>query len=223
MGANHDAVSNPTLPFTADTSWTHTPAGTPKGVVVVIAQGNSSQADQVAGVTYGGVAMSRIQFTGDGGGSEAGASYLYFLGSGIPTGSQTVAIDLTSPSQNFAAWCYTVTTDGGRDAEVAASGVFSSGTASNPDVTLDPPDDFDGVMHTVIFSGQSTPDIAIAAPWTNTTVIEPGAYGLRAAHRAFAGASLTVTWSMGGDDSAVCAVAVDEVDAPFQQQAIVIV
>lgn len=74
-------------------NWTHTPSGTPRGIVVAV----SHQIDSayITGITYGGVAMSQIGLSKDLGG-EPGRVWLWFLGSGIPTGAQTVSADLSS-------------------------------------------------------------------------------------------------------------------------------
>lgn len=75
-------------------TFTHTPIGTPRGVILAAVHGTEST-DLIVGVTYGGVAMTRIKTATDTA-TEPGRVYLYFLGSGIPTGAQTVSIDLTS-------------------------------------------------------------------------------------------------------------------------------
>lgn len=119
---------------TADASWTHTPVGTPKGVIVLVSQvngGGSNPPDQVVGITYGGVALTRltttaVQKTGDG-----VRGYAYFLGSSIPTGAQTVAVDVNS-SGAYAAFAWTVTAD--TDTEIVdweqAAGNMSPGATA---------------------------------------------------------------------------------------------
>ena len=42
--------------LTVDASTTHTPIGTPKGVIILITEG-SGTANDISGITYGGVAM----------------------------------------------------------------------------------------------------------------------------------------------------------------------
>jgi hypothetical protein len=74
-------------------NWTHTPTGTPRGVVVLIAHGTTS-ADIVTGVTYGGQAMFRWRTAFDSQG-EVGRVYIYVLETGVPAGAQTVSIDRT--------------------------------------------------------------------------------------------------------------------------------
>lgn len=77
-------------------SWTHTPVGVPRGVFVLGAYPNGAT-DRVSGITYGGVSMSRIQMQRRTSGAQK-AAFLYFLGSSIPTGAQTVVVSGTSDS-----------------------------------------------------------------------------------------------------------------------------
>jgi hypothetical protein len=75
-------------------TWTHVPSGTAKAIVVAIVHGTSST-DHVSAVTYGGVAMTRkIRATDTV--TEPGAAELWFLGTGIPTGNQTVSASLNT-------------------------------------------------------------------------------------------------------------------------------
>jgi hypothetical protein len=92
---------------TGNFNWTHTPVGTPKGVWVVIPQ-DTGQTDEVTAVTYGGVAMERViagsptnPIFRDGVGGDDGGIYEYFLGSGIPTGAQTVAVTVNGAEEEM--------------------------------------------------------------------------------------------------------------------------
>lgn len=129
MAVARDAVTE-SATFTADTTFTHTPVGTPKGVLVYIAQ-NGSATDQVDSVTYGGVALTRVQLAVDAT-TEPMASYAYFVGSGIPTGAQTVAINETGGTTKLA---FVITLTASADTAVEASGVAQDNQA-NPSVTL---------------------------------------------------------------------------------------
>ena len=75
------------------TTGSHTPSGTPRGVEVTIS--HEAASDIITGVTYGGVAMTRVLRQEDNLG-EFGTVYQYFLGSGIPTGTQTVSVSRTN-------------------------------------------------------------------------------------------------------------------------------
>lgn len=93
----------------ASHNWTHIPSGTPRGVVVFTINRNTAN-DIVTGVTYGGVAMSAVSggFAADAAG-EVGATKAWFLGSGIPTGNQTVEITRTNNTNGTYGVCFTVT------------------------------------------------------------------------------------------------------------------
>lgn len=149
MSIAFDAKSQlTTTNSSADGSWTHTPSGTPAGVVVMIAQGEGTT-DQVVSVKYGGVDMSRINFQSQAGGGDPTAAYLYFLGTGVPSGAQTVAIDINS-TMNYAATAVTVTaTSGSTEVDVSNQG---NGTSTNPTLTLDYTDGLADWIALVVFS-----------------------------------------------------------------------
>jgi len=77
------------------TTWTHTPSGTPAGVLVFIHQ-RQDQTDVVTAVTYGGITMTRLARIGNAGVSLASSEYAYFLGNGVPSGAQTVSVTHSS-------------------------------------------------------------------------------------------------------------------------------
>ncbi len=135
MSVSEDAVSFRS--YTSNTSsTTHTPGGTPTGVLVAIAQ-QGSGADSVTSVTYGGV-------------GDLGRTYLYFKGSGIPSGAQTLLISLGS-SREQAAWCVTFLADDPEVSVVAHNG--RSDSVDDPGVTLATPTDYEGFVYAILFSG----------------------------------------------------------------------
>jgi hypothetical protein len=76
-----------------DTTFTHTPVGTPRGVLFVCL--HTIAQDQVISVTYGGVTMNEVSnspFLAVAGTKPATAE-VFFLGAGIPTGVQNVVVD----------------------------------------------------------------------------------------------------------------------------------
>jgi len=126
--------------FTAATdpkTWTHTPTGTPRGVLV-FTQNTGTTADWVNGtVSYGGVAMTRVATNGWAvdSAAETASIHAYFLGTGIPTGAQTVSIDHNNAIFGTK-WACCVTLTGALDTEVVASGKIEADTA-NPSIALD--------------------------------------------------------------------------------------
>lgn len=115
---------------TGDFSFTHTPTGTPRAVIVGVVQeiGNT---DEVTGaVTYGGVACSEMALspaTRDN--TDDSVIYAYFLGASIPTGAQTVAIDVDATGSAKRAFVITLTASA--DTEVVDTTVTSEPATGN--------------------------------------------------------------------------------------------
>ncbi len=78
-------------------SWTHTPTGTPQGVVAFTFKDVS--ASNITGVTYGGVAMTLIGSAIDSAG-EPGTCEVWFLGTGLPTGAQSIVATVSVGNAN---------------------------------------------------------------------------------------------------------------------------
>jgi hypothetical protein len=118
---------------TGNLVWTHTPAGTPRGVVVFIVQ--NSGANQVSSATYGGVTMTEVSgspFSHTTG--EPGTISAYFLGSGVLAGAQTVTVTVTGANSK-AAVAYTLTA--GADTELEdVDATIVSDEIQNPRATL---------------------------------------------------------------------------------------
>lgn len=118
---------------TGDYSFTHTPVGTPRGVLVHVLMNGANIG--VSGVTYGGVAMVEASsspasnLTG-----ELGAAHCFFLGSTVSSGAQTVSVDVTLGTEVSCAGCTTVTAD--QDTSIVAQGTVVSDNQSDPAVTL---------------------------------------------------------------------------------------
>lgn len=132
MAVAFDAMG-PGASGTGTVSWTHTPVGTPRGILVVIWQ-LTTAADQVTGCTYGGVAMTEvsasplIKSTG-----ETGVLYTYFLGSSIPTGAQTVQFTVSGAATKGGN-SMSVTAD--TDTELVDVKTIQNDSLANPAVTL---------------------------------------------------------------------------------------
>ena len=125
MAVAFDAASEShtgTTPSTSEASfsWTHTPGGTPAGVLVFTFSQTASQI--CTAVTYGGVSMTAVT-----GGSaqdtagETGATKAWFLASGIPSGAQSVVVTRNNTADECYAIAITVTAAG--TTEVYTSGI----------------------------------------------------------------------------------------------------
>lgn len=109
-----------------------TPQGLPCGIVVTGIHGTSAT-DHMSTVTYGGVSLSRV-VTAQDTATEPGRADIWWLGDGIPTGTQTVSIDLTSATtDDFQFCCYVLYANGNMD--VIASGIQENDVA-NPSIAL---------------------------------------------------------------------------------------
>lgn len=102
-----------------------------KGVVLAIVHGASST-DHVSAASYGGVALTRKQRNVDTA-TEPGAAELWFLGAGVPQGTQTVSYTPGATTDDIHAVC--ITLKGADDLEVIAVDGIDNNVA-NPSVTL---------------------------------------------------------------------------------------
>jgi len=137
MAIAYDAYSLIGTPAVGSISGTHTPVGTPKGVLIwVISDCNNLGAvDEISTVTYGGVSCTEV--TGSpsvfDSSSDDSTVHCFHLGSGIPTGAQTVAVTATASVGINAVYC--VTTTASANTEVVDTTVIT-GTTANPSGTL---------------------------------------------------------------------------------------
>ena len=118
---------------TGDISFTHTPVGSPRAVIVYVL--TNVEGDEITSVSYGGVAMTQttdsptLNTAG-----EDGGSHCFFLGSSIPTGAQTVAVTTSGTTTTKIAGCVTLTAS--NDTEVVDTASLVSNSQMNPTVTL---------------------------------------------------------------------------------------
>lgn len=90
-------------------TWTHTQTGTPQGVLVFVHVTNNAT-DTVTSVTYGSTTLTRV--TGGAAvdtAGEPGRTDLFFAGSGLPTGNQTVTVNRLNNTRIMYATAVTVT------------------------------------------------------------------------------------------------------------------
>jgi hypothetical protein len=213
MAVYFDAQSSLDFTTTANGSATHTPVGIPKGVLVLIGQ-NSTASDLISGVTYGGVAMTRLTngFATDAA-TEIGACYAYFLGSNIPTGAQTVAATVSSGTDDKTWWCMTVTGSG--NTEIAADGVLN-GDQTNPSITLSTVAGYQGVAFAVQFSGVNAPS-SITAGTGYTKFTNERDFGTQSAIAEYGqklGENVIVNTTTATDDCAFIAGAIRQTRLP---------
>jgi hypothetical protein len=215
----HDAVSN-VAAGTGNLSWTHTPTGTPRGVVVLIGQ-SLGITDEVTGVTYGGVAMTEIALSplihdATSGATDDGVLYGYWLGASVPTGAQTVAVTVNGTGSSKRAVAATVTASS--DVAVEDTSTFNEvNTTTTPTVTLTTGSGVVTQCYGVLIFGQ--PGVGDVQPGTGVTTIlehDAGAHVICFGRSTStdAGSDFTMAWALEGagttDDAAILAIAFKE-------------
>ncbi len=218
MSVAEDVVSFRSFTEAVNTT-THTPVGTPVGVLVFIAQ-NLSTVDRITSVTYGGVPMQRVRFIADAtGAGDLGAAYVYILGSGVPSGAQSLVI--TNTGGTDAAWCitFTGTTRLGISAS-ASTGV----TVANPSLTLPTNADYDGIVYAVAYSGAPLASVSAGSGYTAIAGSAAGGHDFTTSSAilesdGLAGANVVASYTCVSDDVAFIAVAVTS--PPQSQQFLV--
>lgn len=209
MALAFDAFANSTA-VTGDISWTHTPVGTPKAVIVFVVQNAQSGADQVSGVTYGGVAMTEIAGSPNAKTAvESGVVYGYFLGASIPTGAQTVTVTVTGNASKRAG---SVTLTAAADTAVQdTDATINSDSVANPSATLA----LGGISCFCmegLFSGN--PAVGDITPPTGWTSRLEHSYGQQTAgwytYDTIGTADVTMGWTQTADDAIGLGVAIKE-------------
>lgn len=127
-GVYFDAGSESHTGTTGSTSqtsftWNHTPVGVPKGILVFVF--TNANADDISTVTYGGVTMSQIAEAAAAT-AEPGRTTLFYLGSGIPTGTQAVVVNRTNNTDVMYAVAISVVAT--RDTEAYATTIVTENT-----------------------------------------------------------------------------------------------
>src|SRR3954469_22408706 len=212
MAVAFDALSVSGL-FTNSAAWTHTPVGTPSGVIVYIVR-DSGSTDNITAVTYGGVAMNRQAFTIHSG-TEGGIVYSYFLGSGIPSGAQSVHITYTSIA-SCQAYAITVTAASDTGGVTNQTDGFTGNSAVvDPSFTL-PLSSRSSFCSLALFSGQNQP--TGISPLTGWTAQDETDFGSQTAacytYNTIGTADVTAGWTQTASDACYAALAIAEATPP---------
>lgn len=196
-----------------------TPNSPPQGVVVFDQQIGTSSDHVNGAVTYGGVAMARPGSPSNGLAQdtavEPAAVVAYFLGSGVPSGTQNVSI--THDTGIFGTkWCCCVTLTGAGDLEVVANGKLEN-DAANPSISLDSLTRV-ALKLFCLYSGKDA--IASITNDAGITRLHATKYSAAACcrvvgHRTTPGTgSETVSQTATSDDAAMLGLAIAEVEVP---------
>jgi hypothetical protein len=192
----------------ASFSWTHTQTGTPQGVVVFVHVMNSAT-DTVTSVTYGGTALTRVS----GGAAvdsagEPGRTDLFFLGSGLASGNQTITVNRTNNALIVYASAATVTA--ANDTEVTGIILLQGdGTMAEQNVDDDSPGT-DSVRYAAAFSGLNAVP-TVGANSTSLQIFDIGNQTARLVRETTAGqGARLVGFTTASEDRAAVHVAVRE-------------
>lgn len=214
MAVAYDAVSSQqhTSAAANPDTWTHTPAGTPRGVIVAFSQANLTTSN-VTGITYGGQALSLVGTVAIDTLGEPGMAETWFLGTGLPTGAQTISVAFSaSPTEDYQFVAVTVTA--AADTEILTTGKAEENQA-DPAIVLSY-SGRTGLAVGALASGRGTvADITWGAGLTKITGFING-FGstLHAAHQTTAGSSdFTFGCTVLSDDVAMAAAVMTEVQA----------
>ena len=215
MAIAFDAFSN-SAQGTGNLSWTHTPVGTPRGVIVGIIQvtGGPAPSDQVSTVTYGGTSMTEVAGSPLAqSGGEPSMIHMFFLGASIPTGAQTVAVTVTGANQKIA--CAVTVTAGQDTSVVDTDATITSTSQANPSATLA----LGGITcfcGEVFQSGQNDP--TGITPLTNWTARMENDFGTEQGacytYDTISSTDVTMGWTQSADDACCIGIAVRENAAP---------
>jgi hypothetical protein len=232
MAVAYDAQSESHTGTTGNTSsssfsWTHTPSGTPRGVVVfVLTVGAFAGGDYSTSVTYGGQSMSKVPYTARDGDTEIGQVAAYWM-TDPPSGAQTVVVNRTNNQAAMYAAAYTVTAAGqvevpsslvktraASGAEQTGASASGSGVSSSwSSMTLD--DGSTSGTNSLRFMGVYSGAASVSTASTNTTAgpsIDFGNYVFatyRQTSASTGATALNITTAI-SDDLAVLGLAVRE-------------
>ena len=212
MAVAHSAASESHGASTGSTSqtsfnWTHTQTGTPQGVLVFVH--TISASDFISSVTYGTVTLERvanavaIDATG-----EPGRTDLFFTGSGLPSGNQTVTVNRTNNATTMYASAATVTA--ATDVNVTGIQIEEDNQALAPVAVDDGSPGTNSVRYAATYYGANSPAPAGTGS-TLLTSIDLGSFGNSMVRETTAGqGARNVGFNAASDDVAAIYVAVRE-------------
>lgn len=187
---NNDVASESHVGTTGNTSaasftWTHTPVGTPRGVLVYVY--TISATKTVTGVTYGGVAMTEVA----GGAAvdtanEPGRIDTFFLGSGIPTGAKAIVVSRTNNATIM--YASAVTQTAATDTEIYLPGIVL--LQNNGTFAVQSVDDGGTGVNSIRYAAGYSGGASVLVAGTGSTVlnsIDFGAYTVTTARETTAG------------------------------------
>lgn len=211
MTISFDSQTN----FWNSTSGPITDANTPgadlAGVLVLAA--HEFDTDQVTGITYGGVAMTRIRSNVDVAGGVLFRTYVYFRGDSIPTGVQNLVVTRTNSANLIG---QTIGLIAGADTEVVDHDGIDGNTASPTQAVLS----YSGrtcVAFAIMLRAELVAGIASLSGQTQMLALDQGSWSMSIDRQTTPGTSdFTIGYTTANgvlSDNAFSAIALSEVAA----------
>lgn len=195
---------------TGNLSWTHTPVGTPRGVIVWC--GYISTAHQIDSITYGGDAMTEVELSPLVKlNNESASVHAYFLGTSIPTGAQTVSVTVNDITfKRCSSWTVTA----GDDTSVNTVDTLTSDSLDDPSSTLVTSDGVETFVTTALMTGfDAVGSVSPIAGYTVTLNSDQGTMVFNLARKSTnpTGGNVTYGWtSTSAEDVIMMGVAIRE-------------
>ncbi len=189
-------------------SWNHTPVGAPRGIIVFTV--TVGAADQIASVTYGGMAMEECPGSpNEKPTPEAGSVSCWFLGSNVPAGVQSISVTVNGTQLKTG---FAISYSAAADMAVAATNeAINSDSSANPSSTIAL-----GAATSAVaigfFSGHNVPTSYAPFPgWTDRGEQDMGSQGSGSYTYDTVGSSnVTAGWTQAAEDAVSFVVAVKE-------------
>ncbi len=198
MALAFDASSTARQPFGTSLSYTHTPVGTPRAVVVLV--NINGLDDTITSLTYGGVALSKVTRTASG----LAGTEIYLLGEGVPTGPKTV---LASCSFYLDFWMTTVTLTADDDVSSVAVAGIANEFGTDVSLVLSTLSGYSGMVLSNIRDNH-TPGSGFTGITTEN--------GAKCEYASKSGANVTADWITGFANRYVSAIALIEGQPAFE-------
>ncbi|MBL4664310.1 MAG: hypothetical protein JKY22_12335 [Flavobacteriaceae bacterium] len=190
-----------------------TPVGVARGVIALIGQRQPVD-DTVTSVAYGGVDV--VEMTGSpflGTNAEAAPLYAYFLGAGIPSGTQNLVVS-TNATRIKSVTIITLTADADMEENIAEQ-LLDSDSISNPRADLVFLSAVDSFVAEIFMSGKSAVGgFSPITGWTSRTESDIGSNGIGVyTYDTISGSTVSCGFDNtgGGDNVQLYALAVNEI------------
>ena len=195
---------------TGNFSFSFTPSCTPGAILLWVLQDSASGVSQVSTPTYGGVIMVAAA-----GSPVCMASqrciYKYFLGSNIPTGLQTVVVNVTGSANKSVT---VLALSSARNTEYVDVDTTINGTGANPSVTMALAGRTAfvaiGFVTNITGAGNITPTAGWSVPTAEVLFTNPPV-GAVYKYDTIASSDVAAGWTQASASSSAIAVAVTEV------------